>query len=375
MTMVKKKRTGQALALFAAILVLTFAALGQEDERLGDAVTDTSDYSLRENIGQYLDRFLDRAQMAADAADVVAKADKLRREADAALKNGRRDEAVKLLRRAGELIAAAAPDGDAKGDDPFLRLYLGEIKTKLVSLESADSSGNLSLGNRTASVTMLSGNAIANGRINSFLNYWAAPRQRRTLMIGHQRLAFYRPMMARIFREEGVPEWLLAVGFVESTYNTGALSPAQALGIWQFIPGTGARFGLQRTAWTDERQHPEKSTRAAARYLRGLYALFGDWPLALASYNWGEGRVARLIRRTGVRDFWTMSARGWLPLETANYVPSILASAQQLGFSGKASQADENSARNYNFSPMVKKTVRVYPRQQTKSNKNKEINE
>ena len=137
-------------------------------------------------------------------------------------------------------------------------------------------------------------------------------------------------MMAQIFREEGVPEWLLGVGFVESTYNSGAHSPKEAHGIWQFIPGTGDRYGLKRTAWTDERGNPEKSTRAAARYLRDLHALFGDWLLALAAYNWGEGRVAKVIHRTGIRDFWTLADRGLLPQETANYVPSVLAASRLL---------------------------------------------
>jgi Transglycosylase SLT domain len=137
-------------------------------------------------------------------------------------------------------------------------------------------------------------------------------------------------MMAQVFREEGVPEWLLGVGFVESTYNTGAHSPKAAHGIWQFIPGTGDRYGLKRTAWTDERGNPEKSTRAAARYLRDLHALFGDWLLAVAAYNTGENRVAKVMHRTGIRDFWSLADRGLLPQETINYVPSVLAASQLL---------------------------------------------
>ena len=151
-------------------------------------------------------------------------------------------------------------------------------------------------------------------------------------------------MMTQIFREEGVPEWLISVGFVESTYNTGAHSPKEAHGIWQFIPGTGDRYGLKRTAWTDERGDAAKSTRAAARYLRDLHALFGDWLLAMAAYNWGEGRVAKLIRRTGIRDFWTLADRGLMPQETINYVPSVLAASQLL--LGTATPAPQSRPRS-----------------------------
>lgn len=279
------------------------------------------------DIGGPLERFLARAGVAADAANVVAQAHRLRREAETLSQAGRRDEARALVRQAAEAIAAAAPNGDAKQDDPFLRAYLRDLSATLVAwAEPATPAPPL-----RNEAPAISSHDFAHPRINTFLNYWTAPNQQARLALGRQRLAFYRPAMALIFRAEGVPEWLLAVGFVESTYSTTARSPKQALGIWQFIPSTGASFGLQRTAWTDERQDVTKSTRAAARYLRQLYALFDDWPLALAAYNWGEGRVARLLQRTGVRDYWTLAAQGLMPTETANYVPSIYAAARLLG--------------------------------------------
>ena len=140
----------------------------------------------------------------------------------------------------------------------------------------------------------------------------------------------YRDTFTRILAEENVPVELLAVAFVESGFNPQALSPKGARGIWQFMPGTAAAYGLSIRPAADHRTHPEHSTRAAARYLRDLYKQFGDWKLALAAYNWGEGNIQRVINRTGIRDFDELARRGLLPLETRNYVPSVLSIWTQL---------------------------------------------
>lgn len=144
------------------------------------------------------------------------------------------------------------------------------------------------------------------------------------------RYRMYRDRLAPILVEERVPAELLAVAFVESGFNPQALSPAGARGIWQFMPATARRYGLPVNGREDRRTHPEHSTRAAARYLRDLYEMFGDWKLAFAAYNAGEHRVGGVIRRTGIRDFDEMSRRRLLPAETIKYVPAVMATWAQL---------------------------------------------
>jgi membrane-bound lytic murein transglycosylase D len=142
----------------------------------------------------------------------------------------------------------------------------------------------------------------------------------------YRRSGRYRPMIVRKLREAGLPEELSWLPLVESGFKDRALSPARALGMWQFISSTGSRYGLDRSHWIDERMDPEKSTDGAIRYLADLHGMFGDWMMALASYNCGENRVKRLIRRqeAGHLDrFWDLY--GGLPSETARYVPRFLA--------------------------------------------------
>ena len=133
----------------------------------------------------------------------------------------------------------------------------------------------------------------------------------------------YLPKIREVFAAEGIPQDLAYVGLVESAFKTNALSRAKAKGVWQFIPSTGKRFGLHQDWWVDERSDPDKSTRAAARYLKDLHEIFGDWNLALAGYNAGEGKVGRAIESYGTEDFWELAETRGLRAETKNYVPMI----------------------------------------------------
>jgi peptidoglycan lytic transglycosylase D len=143
---------------------------------------------------------------------------------------------------------------------------------------------------------------------------------------GLSRGAQYLPMIQEVFRAEGLPLDLAYVPLIESAFKPSAVSRAKAKGIWQFMRGTGLENGLEHDWYIDERADPEKATRAAAKYLTTLHKMFGDWHLALASYNGGPGRVQRAMKRSKRDDFWKLSASSrYLPRETRDYVPLILA--------------------------------------------------
>jgi membrane-bound lytic murein transglycosylase D len=165
---------------------------------------------------------------------------------------------------------------------------------------------------------------VVNDQVLRWLDYYAV-RRNTSFVQGLERSGRYVERFREIFAEHGVPQDLVYLAHVESAYKTSAYSRAHAKGIYQFISGTARRYGLRVDWYVDERSDQEKSARASASYLRDLYDEFGDWYLALAGYNAGEGRVRRAIARSGSKDFWVHSEKRLYRRETRNYVPAILA--------------------------------------------------
>jgi membrane-bound lytic murein transglycosylase D len=164
-----------------------------------------------------------------------------------------------------------------------------------------------------------------NDPVLAYVNYFKTPRGSAIVETGLRRAGRYREMVRRVLKEEGLPQDLIYLAQAESAFLPQAVSKAGARGMWQFMSFAGRKYGLQKTWWVDERQDPEKATRAAARDLRDLYDQFGDWYLAMAAYNSGAGTVQKAVERTGYADFWELYHRNVLPKETQNYVPIILA--------------------------------------------------
>jgi membrane-bound lytic murein transglycosylase D len=161
-------------------------------------------------------------------------------------------------------------------------------------------------------------------QVAGYINYFST-RGRGTLERGLTLSGRYREMIERVLKEEGVPQDLIYLAQAESGFHPYAVSRAGARGIWQFMGSRARAYDLHRDLWVDERQDPEKSTRAAAHHLKDLYNEFGDWYLAMAAYNSGPMTVQSAVKRTGYADFWELYRRNVLPKETRNYVPIILA--------------------------------------------------
>lgn len=178
-----------------------------------------------------------------------------------------------------------------------------------------------------------------NDRFFASLHFFQT-RGRKTFAIWLQRAGRYRTLIGDILRREGMPSDLFYLAVIESGLNPRAYSRSRAVGLWQFMARTGRMMGLEITHWIDERRDPTKATVAAARYLKDLFAEFGDWRLALAAYNGGPGRVRRAIARADTNDYWQLD----LPRETRNYVPLFMAATiiakdpQLFGFEPQAEE-------------------------------------
>jgi len=160
------------------------------------------------------------------------------------------------------------------------------------------------------------------------------------------RLNLLRPVVDPILKRNGIPADLAAIILVESGGRADALSPKGARGLWQLMPDTARRYGLRVDENRDDRLDLFSATDAAARYLHDLYAEFGDWKLALAAYNTGEGNVGAAILRAHTQDFDQLTSLRMLPLETRNYVPLVLATARLIGLSSTV-EGDRRSASTF----------------------------
>jgi len=163
-----------------------------------------------------------------------------------------------------------------------------------------------------------------NKHVKKFIKIYTE-RRKESIELGLARSGKYLPMIERILEKYGLPDDLKYLPLLESNYRIKAISRAYAKGLWQFIRSTARLYGLKVSWWLDERYNPQKSTEAAAKFLKHLYNKFNDWHLALAAYDTGEGRISRALRRVKGNSFWDISKTRYIFRETRNYVPAFLA--------------------------------------------------
>lgn len=170
---------------------------------------------------------------------------------------------------------------------------------------------------------------VYNESVEYWLNYFTQrrPNFTKTMM---EEMSVYFPVFEKILKENDMPEELKYLAILESGLNPKAVSRAKAVGLWQFMSFTGKEYGLSINQYVDERMHPQKSTDAACRYLKFLNRMFNDWDLALASYNTGQGRISRAMKKTGLTNYWDLHPH--IPKDTRHYVPQFIALAYLMNF-------------------------------------------
>src|SRR6266481_7334499 len=282
-------------------------------------------------------------------ADLIASAEKDYRAGDEKFKAGDLEAAKRSFDRAVDQLLQSPPEirGDERVQHELERVLEGVNRPELAALQSDNPAAKQKAEpapiDETNEITPpVDPNVKAQAEaevkatrselplmltdpVAAYINYFSTTRGHDILQRALERGGRYREMIESTLREEGVPQELIYLAQAESGFHPLALSRVGARGMWQFMSSRARGYGLQHNLWVDERQDPEKSTRAAAHHLKDLYHQFGDWYLAMAAYNSGPGTVQSAVKRTGYADFWELYRRNVLPKETRNYVPIIVA--------------------------------------------------
>ena len=256
----------------------------------------------------------DKERETEEEQDIMEKALDLLEVADIFWEKGDVENTLNALDKAYALVLETNGDVAVARQKDDLRLL---ISKRILSVYSAKQTAT----NGKASEIPLIINADVEKEIRSFQGI-----ERDFFIASYQRSGLYRSIILKELKKAGIPEELFWLPLVESGFKIQAFSRARALGLWQFIPSTGYKFGLSRDEWIDERMDVEKSTLAAIAYLNELHNMFGDWLTVLAAYNCGEGKVLRVISRQHINyfdRFWDLYNQ--LPRETSRYVPRFLA--------------------------------------------------
>ena len=282
------------------------------------AVIDASERAYQQGQAEYKAGHLESAKTAFDQAVTIL----MQAPVDVGSDDRLRAQLDKVVDGTHQLEMQAFKEGDGFTEQKAEPAPIDEAAEAVAPADAAVKAKAEAELRQTRSDLPLIINDYVAGYINFFTN---TNRGRNTLVNGWQRAGRYREMIFRILKEEGVPQDLFYLAQAESGFHPVAVSRVGARGMWQFMHYTAPLYDLKKNWWMDERQDPEKSTRAAARHLKDLYNQFGDWWLAMAAYNSGAGNVQRAVQRTGYADFWELYKRNVLPKETKNYVPIIVA--------------------------------------------------
>ena len=282
------------------------------------AVVDASERAYQQGQAEYKAGHLESAKTAFDQAVTIL----MQAPVDVGSDDRLRAQLDKVVDGTHQLEMQAFKEGDGFTEQKAEPAPIDEASEAVAPADAAVKAKAEAELRQTHSDLPLIINDYVAGYINFFTN---TNKGRNTLVNGWQRAGRYREMIFRILKEEGVPQDLFYLAQAEAGFHPVAVSRVGARGMWQFMHYTAPLYDLKKNWWMDERQDPEKSTRAAARHLKDLYNQFGDWWLAMAAYNSGAGNVQRAVQRTGYDDFWELYKRNVLPKETKNYVPIIVA--------------------------------------------------